>query len=78
MKNHPTHPCINCIYFKACGETTRIMPCNGRITKKEFKEKVEALEYITSDVDTMIDARKNEEEAKCQRNSQSDTSEKKK
>lgn len=31
------HPCINCIYFKACGETNRTMPCNGRMTKTEKK-----------------------------------------
>ena len=38
MKNHPIHPCINCIYFKACGETTRTMPCDGRMTKSEKKK----------------------------------------
>ena len=31
-------PCIGCIYFKACGSTTRTMPCNGRVTKRQ-KEK---------------------------------------
>ena len=30
----PKYPCRNCIYFKACGETTRTMPCKGRQTKK--------------------------------------------
>ena len=35
MKNQPIHPCINCIYFKACGDTTRTMPCEGRMTKSE-------------------------------------------
>jgi hypothetical protein len=38
MKTHPKHPCINCIYFKACGETTRTMPCKGRMTKSEKKK----------------------------------------
>ena len=38
MKTKPTHPCINCIYFKACGGTTRIMPCDGRTTKSEKKK----------------------------------------
>ena len=38
MKNQPIHPCINCIYFKACGETTRTMPCEGRMTKSEKKK----------------------------------------
>ena len=28
-------PCIGCIYYKACGSTTRTMPCDGRITKSE-------------------------------------------
>lgn len=27
-------PCIGCIYFEACGSTTRTMPCDGR-TEKE-------------------------------------------
>jgi hypothetical protein len=36
----PKHPCINCIYFKACGETTRTMPCEGRMTKSEKKKEV--------------------------------------
>ena len=35
-----THPCIGCIYFKACGETTRTMPCEGRKTKSEKKKEV--------------------------------------
>lgn len=34
----PKHPCINCIYFKACGETNRTMPCEGRMTKSEKKK----------------------------------------
>ena len=38
MKEHVTHPCINCIYFKACGSTTRTMPCEGRMTKSEKKK----------------------------------------
>ena len=35
--NQPKHPCINCIYFEACGETTRTMHCEGRMTKSEKK-----------------------------------------
>lgn len=31
-------PCINCKYFKACGETTRTMPCAGRDTNKKAKK----------------------------------------
>jgi hypothetical protein len=34
----PTHPCINCIYFKACGETNRTEPCEGRVTKSQKKK----------------------------------------
>lgn len=30
-------PCIGCVYFKACGSTTRTEPCKGRKTKKEVK-----------------------------------------
>ena len=33
----PTHPCLGCIYFKACGETNRTMPCEGRMTKSQKK-----------------------------------------
>ena len=32
-------PCIGCIYFKVCGETTRTQHCNGRMTKSEQKKK---------------------------------------
>jgi len=31
------HPCRGCVYFKACGELTRTMPCAGRKTKREEK-----------------------------------------
>jgi hypothetical protein len=34
----PKHPCQGCIYFKACGENTRTMPCKGRMTKREKRE----------------------------------------
>lgn len=27
------HPCQNCKYFKACGNSNRTMPCVGRETK---------------------------------------------
>ena len=29
------HPCIGCVYYKACGSTNRTMPCNGRMTKSQ-------------------------------------------
>ena len=32
------YPCKNCIYFNACGETTRTQKCDGRITKSEKKK----------------------------------------
>lgn len=38
MRKHPIHPCQGCIYFKVCGETTRNMPCYGRVTKREKKK----------------------------------------
>lgn len=32
------HPCVNCKYFKVCGNTNRTEPCNGRELKtKENK-----------------------------------------
>lgn len=38
MKNNqPQFPCRSCIYFQSCGENTRTMPCNGRVTKTEKK-----------------------------------------
>lgn len=33
----PKKPCINCVYFAACGDTTREKPCYGRKTKSERK-----------------------------------------
>ena len=38
MKKQPKHPCVGCIYFKACGNTNRTMPCEGRMTKTEKKK----------------------------------------
>lgn len=54
---------------KFCPLANAVTNCTDNCTaclREELKEKVEALEYITSDIDTMIDARKNEEETKCQ------------
>ncbi|MCH5191881.1 MAG: hypothetical protein J1F23_06915 [Oscillospiraceae bacterium] len=36
-KKQPNYPCRGCVYFKACGENTRTMPCDGRQTKTEAK-----------------------------------------
>ena len=30
-------PCIGCVYYAACGSSTRTMPCNGRKTKSELR-----------------------------------------
>lgn len=29
-KKDVKYPCVNCKYFKACGNTNRTEPCNGR------------------------------------------------
>ena len=29
------HPCQGCVYFNACGNTNRTVPCKGRVTKSE-------------------------------------------
>lgn len=34
------HPCHGCIYFKACGSTSRTAPCSGRVTKSEKKKEL--------------------------------------
>ena len=31
-------PCVGCIYYKACGNTSRTQPCKGRVTKSEKKK----------------------------------------
>lgn len=35
------HPCVGCIYYTACGNTNRTMPCKGRVTKSEKKKEKE-------------------------------------
>ena len=30
-------PCVGCVYFDVCGETSRTMPCDGRLTESEKK-----------------------------------------
>jgi hypothetical protein len=32
------NPCRGCVYFKACGDNMRTMPCAGRKTKSEAKK----------------------------------------
>ena len=38
MANSVKRPCQGCVYFKACGESTRTMPCAGRMTKSQQKK----------------------------------------
>lgn len=52
--NQPIHPCINCIYFKACGETTRTMPCEGRMTKSEKKQEINPMQFIGEIATNMV------------------------
>lgn len=33
-------PCIGCVYFAACGSTTRTEPCKGRITKSRKAKEI--------------------------------------
>lgn len=32
------HPCQGCVYYKVCGESTRTVPCKGRMTATESKK----------------------------------------
>ena len=34
----PIHPCVGCVYYKACGSTNRTAPCYGRVTKSERRK----------------------------------------
>ena len=47
MNKSVKYPCINCIYFYACGNTNRIEPCQGRMTKSEKKKEVKENETYT-------------------------------
>lgn len=52
---------------KFCPMCNTYTNCTDNCTvclEEELKEKVEVLEYITSDINTMIDARKDTEELK--------------
>ena len=42
MKQMTQKPCISCVYFKTCGESTRTMPCYGRKTKAELKKETKS------------------------------------
>lgn len=34
----PKRPCIGCVYYKVCGESTRTTPCYGRMTARERRK----------------------------------------
>ena len=38
MEKQIKKPCINCVYFKVCGDTRRTEACAGRMTKREQKK----------------------------------------
>ena len=38
MNKTVKHPCQGCIYFAACGESSRTHLCEGRTTKREAKK----------------------------------------
>ncbi len=38
MTKEVKHPCQGCVYFAACGNTNRTVPCEGRQTKTEQKK----------------------------------------
>ena len=44
----PKYPCRNCVYFAACGENTRTMPCSGRVTKTDAKKAKKAAKKTIS------------------------------
>ena len=34
----PKYPCRSCIYYNACGDKSRTMPCEGRKTESQHKK----------------------------------------
>ena len=40
-KREVQKPCIGCVYYSACGSTTRTQPCDGRKTKRELRRERE-------------------------------------
>lgn len=34
----PKYPCRGCVYFGACGDNTRTMPCKDRKTKSQKRK----------------------------------------
>lgn len=39
----PKYPCRSCIYYNACGDKSRTMPCKGRKTESEKKGEQETM-----------------------------------
>lgn len=34
----PKYPCRSCVYYNACGDKNRTMPCKGRKTESQKKK----------------------------------------
>lgn len=47
MDSMPKHPCQGCVYYKACGSSTRTEPCYGRKTKRDRVKENERRAEIT-------------------------------
>ena len=39
-KKEVQYPCRGCVYYAACGSSTRTHPCDGRKTKSELRNEV--------------------------------------
>lgn len=44
MKKQVKKPCINCIYFKVCGDSSRTEACGETVTAEELKAEFEQLQ----------------------------------
>ena len=31
-------PCVGCVYYEACGNSGRTVPCDGRMTRRERRK----------------------------------------
>lgn len=49
MMNDVKKPCIGCVYYTACGSTTRTVACSGRVTKSERKKENNGSRVQSSD-----------------------------
>lgn len=39
-KKEVQYPCRGCVYYAACGSSTRTQPCDGRKTKSEMQKEM--------------------------------------